>query len=163
MIVITASTTKSSSWAVMEKDITTLLKDSPALRRGTYVSPLPSSLFKHLFNPSKCYWSLQDGNETSNWVDALLTPAGIAEAEKANKFWASLLKSQKIPAPESYYSSPMRRCCATASVTFTGLDLPKGRPFIPTVKELFREVNGAHTCDKSNLIPFRLLSILCVI
>jgi hypothetical protein len=37
---------------------------------------------------------------------------------------------------------------ATAYITFSGLDLPKDHPFIPTIKELFREVIGAHTCDR---------------
>lgn len=37
---------------------------------------------------------------------------------------------------------------ATASISFSGLDLPKEHPFIPTIKELFREVIGAHTCDR---------------
>ncbi|KAF8862429.1 phosphoglycerate mutase family protein [Acephala macrosclerotiorum] len=95
-----------------------------------------------------CYWSLQYGNETSTWADALLTEAGIAEAKKANKFWQSLISEQKISTPQSYYSSPLLRCMQTAEHTFTGLDLPADRPFIPTIKELIREVIGVHTCDR---------------
>jgi hypothetical protein len=37
---------------------------------------------------------------------------------------------------------------ATALTTFSGLELPPDRPFIPTIKELFRESIGAHTCDR---------------
>lgn len=95
-----------------------------------------------------CYWSLQDGNETSTWADALLTPVGEGQAKKANDFWRSQMKDQKIPTPESYYTSPLLRCLATASITFSGLDLPKEHPFIPTIKENLREVIGAHTCDR---------------
>jgi broad specificity phosphatase PhoE len=95
-----------------------------------------------------CYWSLQDGNGTSTWADALLTPTGEAQAIKAHDFWSSLLTTQKIPAPQSYYASPLLRCLATASLTFSGLELPKDRPFIPLIKELFREANGGHTCDR---------------
>ncbi|KAK0116756.1 hypothetical protein ONS96_012607 [Cadophora gregata f. sp. sojae] len=95
-----------------------------------------------------CYWSLQDGNETSTWADALLTSVGEGQAKKANEFWRSQIKDQKIPTPESYYTSPLLRCLATASITFSGLDLPKEHPFIPTIKENLREVIGVHTCDR---------------
>ncbi|EPE29330.1 Phosphoglycerate mutase-like protein [Glarea lozoyensis ATCC 20868] len=95
-----------------------------------------------------CYWSLQDGNETSTWADALLTSIGEAQAQKANKFWQSLIETQKIQTPQSYYTSPLLRCMATASITFSGLDLPRDRPFKPLIKELIREAIGAHTCDR---------------
>lgn len=36
----------------------------------------------------------------------------------------------------------------TANITFSGLDLPSRHPFIPTVKELFREGISGHTCDR---------------
>ncbi|CZT45224.1 related to GPI anchored protein [Rhynchosporium secalis] len=98
--------------------------------------------------PSTCYWSLQPGNSTSTWSDALLTPAGEAQALVAHAFWAHLITTQKIPFPETYYTSPLLRCLATASLTFSNLDLPKDRPFIPTIKENIREVIGVHTCDR---------------
>lgn len=50
--------------------------------------------------------------------------------------------------PQKYYTSPLHRCLATANVTFSGLELPDAQPFIPEVKELLREVNGVHTCDR---------------
>ena len=54
----------------------------------------------------------------------------------------------KIPAPQSYYASPLDRCCQTAKLTFDGLDLPSDRPFKPLIKEMMREVMGVHTCDR---------------
>jgi len=95
-----------------------------------------------------CYWSTKDGNETSTWADAHLTPAGIDEAKKANRFWKIAIAIQKVPAPEKYYTSPLTRCLATASLTFSGLDLPITHPFLPEIKELFREAIGVHTCDR---------------
>ncbi|KAH9213634.1 histidine phosphatase superfamily [Leptodontidium sp. 2 PMI_412] len=95
-----------------------------------------------------CYWSLQDGNGTSVWADAKVTPNGVAQAVKANAFWANAIKTTKTPLPESYYSSPLTRCLQTANLTFSGLDLPSGRPFVPTVKEFFREGISGHTCDR---------------
>ena len=53
-----------------------------------------------------------------------------------------------MPHFESYYSSPLRRCIQTANETFATLDLPREHPFIPTIKELFREGISIHTCDR---------------
>lgn len=89
-----------------------------------------------------------DGNGTSVWADAKITPNGVAQAVKANKFWADKIKTQKIPVPESYYSSPLTRCLQTAEITFAGLDLPSRQPFDLTVKEDFREGISGHTCDR---------------
>ena len=82
------------------------------------------------------------------WADAHLTPNGIAQAQFAHIFWTSEISQQKIPTPQSYYTSPLTRCLSTANITFSGLDLPKAHPFIPTVKELFREGISGHTCDR---------------
>ncbi|KAH8821123.1 phosphoglycerate mutase family protein [Xylogone sp. PMI_703] len=95
-----------------------------------------------------CYWSMKDGNDTTTWADANLTPKGRNEALIANNFWSSLLTTQFTPAPESYYVSPLSRCLETCKLTFTDLPLPSDRPFKPTIKELFREVIGVHTCDR---------------
>lgn len=95
-----------------------------------------------------CYWAEQDGNGTVTWADAYLTAAGIAQTTKANTFWKSQLANQKMPAPRSYYTSPLNRCTITANLTFNGLDLPEEYPFVPTVKELFREGLSIHTCDR---------------
>ncbi|KAH7411418.1 histidine phosphatase superfamily [Cadophora sp. MPI-SDFR-AT-0126] len=95
-----------------------------------------------------CYWSLQDGNGTSVWADAKVTPNGVAQAVKANTFWANAIRTTKTPLPESYYSSPLTRCLQTANITFSTLTLPSSKPFIPTVKEFFREGISGHTCDR---------------
>jgi broad specificity phosphatase PhoE len=109
---------------------------------------LPSRSRRQELTYVQCYWSLQDGNETATWSDALLTPVGEAQAQKANHFWSSLIDTQKIQTPQSYYTSPLLRCMATASITFFGLPLPEDRPFKPLIKELIREAIGAHTCDR---------------
>ncbi|GME21826.1 putative phosphoglycerate mutase protein [Neofusicoccum parvum] len=95
-----------------------------------------------------CYWSLLDGNGTVTWADAHLTQKGIDQALVANSFWSNALANAGIPAPESYYVSPLARCLATANLTFSGLELPEDKPFKPLVKELLREALGLHTCDR---------------
>ncbi|GFF59207.1 phosphomutase-like protein 3 [Aspergillus lentulus] len=93
-----------------------------------------------------CYWSLLDGDDNGTWVDARLTPVGIAQAETAHRVWETQIEN-KIPFPQSYYVSPLNRCLATASITFRGLKMPHTEPFRPVVKELLRETIGLHTCD----------------
>ena len=95
-----------------------------------------------------CYYSLLDGNDTVTWADAQVTPKGIAQALAVNAFWASEIKNQKVPTPQSYYTSPLSRCLATTNLTFRGLQLPRRHPFLPTVKEFFREGISGHTCDR---------------
>ena len=87
-----------------------------------------------------------NGNATANWEDAALDSNGIAQTLIAHNFWQHEINVQKIPTPQSYYSSPLTRCLATANLTFTGLT-GLGRPFIPTVKEYLREGISIHTCD----------------
>ncbi|KAF2435903.1 phosphoglycerate mutase-like protein [Tothia fuscella] len=91
-----------------------------------------------------CHWSKLDGNGTISWRDARLTDKGITQALAANQFWKT---HEDVPRPQSYYSSPLDRCCATASLTFDSLPLPEDRPFKPVLKELLREALGVHTCD----------------
>ncbi|MCJ1250072.1 hypothetical protein MMC30_007298 [Trapelia coarctata] len=95
-----------------------------------------------------CKWAAEEGNGTAYWVDAHLTDTGIEQARTAGRFWAKQILEEKMSPPESYYTSPLDRCCATAHHTFSALNLPPDRPFIPTVKELLRETNGVHTCDR---------------
>ncbi|KAI0894661.1 phosphoglycerate mutase-like protein [Annulohypoxylon nitens] len=95
-----------------------------------------------------CYWGPLEGNGTVTWRDARLTDAGIAQCTKANAFWKNALAVEKIPAPQSYYSSPLVRSMTTANLTFNGLDLPADRPFVPTIKEYFREGISMRTCDE---------------
>ncbi|EZF70312.1 hypothetical protein H105_07371 [Trichophyton soudanense CBS 452.61] len=93
------------------------------------------------------YWSKLDGNGTITWSDAHLTEEGIRQAKVARDTWAAQMKNS-IPLPEVYYASPLDRCLATAKFTFSELELPPSKPFIPTVKELLRETLGVHTCDR---------------
>ena len=95
-----------------------------------------------------CYYSERDGNSTVTWSDAHLSPLGVIQALAVNSFWASEIANQKIPRPQSYYTSPLTRCLQTANYTFTGLNLRPQHPFIPEVKELFREGISGHTCDR---------------
>ncbi|KAI2633138.1 phosphoglycerate mutase-like protein [Hypomontagnella submonticulosa] len=95
-----------------------------------------------------CYWGPLEGNGTVVWRDAQLTEDGIAQCTKANAFWKHSLATEKIPAPQSYYSSPLIRSATTANLTFSDLDLPPDRPFVPTVKEFLREGISMRTCDE---------------
>lgn len=95
-----------------------------------------------------CYYSERDGNSTVIWSDAQLSPLGVSQALAVNQFWASEIANQKLPRPQSYYTSPLTRCLQTANYTFTGLNLQPQHPFIPQVKELFREGISGHTCDR---------------
>ncbi|KAI4738796.1 phosphoglycerate mutase family protein [Aureobasidium sp. EXF-12298] len=94
------------------------------------------------------YWAKQEGDEHAHWADAHLTPVGEQQALDVNAFWTSALKEAKVPAPETYYTSPFYRCLQTAWLSFHNLPLPASRPFVPIVKELLRETNGVHTCDR---------------
>lgn len=94
-----------------------------------------------------CYWAELKGNSTTRWEDAQLTSNGILQAQVANRFWQHEIETQKIPQPQSYYTSPLSRCLATANITFSGIPTPEYFPFIPTVKELLREGISIHTCD----------------
>jgi len=96
----------------------------------------------------QCYYSKLDGNGTAVWADAHLDSTGIQQAEVAANFWASQIISQKIQTPQSYYVSPLFRALETSNITFSRLDLPSKYPFIPTIKELFRESLTGHTCDR---------------
>ena len=102
----------------------------------------------HIPTEYQNHWAKLDGNGTLIWSDAHLTAKGEAQARSANAFWANCIHTQHIPLPQMYYSSPLTRCLATASITFSDLPLPPDRPFKPIVKELLRETNGVHTCDR---------------
>ena len=100
----------------------------------------------------KCYYAQLDGNATNTWFDAHLTANGVAQAQTVNDLWQSLIATQNITTPQSYYVSPLTRCLQTANISFSGLDLPAEHPFVPEVKELLREGIDIHTCDsRSNL------------
>lgn len=83
----------------------------------------------------QCYWARQDGDDRLTWRDANLTKLGIEQAEAASAAWRKQIKLG-MPAPQTYYTSPLRRCLDTAELMFGKLALPSSRPFIPTVKEV---------------------------
>ncbi|KAI9368976.1 histidine phosphatase superfamily [Aspergillus egyptiacus] len=94
-----------------------------------------------------CHYSLLNGDSTGTWFDAPLTDLGISQARTAHRAWKAQI-AQGIPSPQSYYVSPLMRCCETARVTFEGTGLPHTTPvFAPLVKELLRETIGLHSCD----------------
>ncbi|RLL98289.1 hypothetical protein CFD26_107376 [Aspergillus turcosus] len=96
----------------------------------------------------KCYWSLLAGNGTATWSDADLTPAGIAQAQTAHDFWASLIRSEEMHTPDAYFVSPLTRALRTADITFGNLALPRSAArFKPLVMESLREGISLHTCD----------------
>lgn len=91
-----------------------------------------------------------DGNGTTVWADADLTENGLKQAQIANAYWQKQISTQHVPYPQSYYTSPLTRCLRTANITFSNLELPHYYPFVPTVKEFFREGISTHTCDRRN-------------
>lgn len=94
------------------------------------------------------YWSKLEGNGTVIWADAHLTDVGKGQVLQAHDFMAEQISGNKMPAPQTYYVSPLYRCLQTANLTFARLNLPHDRPFQPVIKELLREENGEHTCDR---------------
>ncbi|KIW04404.1 hypothetical protein, variant [Verruconis gallopava] len=93
------------------------------------------------------YWARQEGDAEGSWVDARLTETGLKQASTAANFWKEQM-TKGLPAPDSYYTSPLSRCLQTCHGTFGNLQLPSDRPFKPVVKELLRETLGRHACDR---------------
>lgn len=118
-----------------------------AVRRDFHF-PAPYAISLYLTHSPQRYWSKIDGIPELTWADPEVTAQGILQAIGARNFWASALVNASIPAPESYYSSPLIRSLETARLTFSNLSLPADRPFKPVVKELLREALGEHTCDR---------------
>ena len=93
-----------------------------------------------------CYWSTLDGNKTVTWFDAKLTEIGKGQAGEARDFWKQMIQEQSMKTPDSFWVSPLDRAIETANITFTGVIKPS--VYKPTVKEMLREGNGVHTCDR---------------
>jgi len=130
----------------MDRAGTTSRKRNTGRKPGTYVYPIlpanhPSA------NSTQCYWSALDGADGINWADANLTSTGQDQALAVNKLWTHQLPNG-IPAPETYYVSPLTRTIETADLSFNNLPLPKDKPYRPYIKELLREALGVHTCDR---------------
>lgn len=94
-----------------------------------------------------CYYSFLDGYDGLVWADAQLTPVGQQQAKDVNALWEEQLK-EGLPAPETYYVSPLTRTIQTADLSFQTLSLPAGKPYKPYIRELLREALGVHTCDR---------------
>ncbi|KAM0185222.1 hypothetical protein ACHAPI_012263 [Fusarium lateritium] len=97
-------------------------------------------------NAAESFYGTPAWNATI-WEDPLLTPAGLNEALKANAYFKSRFEDEGMPFFDKYYASPLSRCVETAHETFKGLNFPKGKPFVPVVKELLREGISIRTCD----------------
>jgi broad specificity phosphatase PhoE len=146
---------KATQWQRLAHYISTLNDKAPDNERytlffmGRHGEGFHNAAESYLGTPAwNCYWSELDGNSTVTWADAKLTEVGIQQAIKVKNFWAHLIKDEKITTPETYYTSPLHRCLDTARLTFTGLDLPKKKSFVPVIKEYLREGISAHTCDR---------------
>ncbi|KAK1727741.1 phosphoglycerate mutase [Colletotrichum acutatum] len=98
------------------------------------------------------YWSHLDGDGAVTWLDAALVDTGIQQAKDLSTFWAratsTTAEGEGVPFPESFYTSPLRRCLETSNLAFGPLVEPKGQYFRPLVKEGLRERMTDHTCDK---------------
>ncbi|KAI1103165.1 phosphoglycerate mutase-like protein [Jackrogersella minutella] len=94
------------------------------------------------------YWSLLEHDGHSNWLDARLTGRGREQARELNAFWRKHIENLRVPAPQSYYASPLARCLETTRLTYSTLNVPSDRPFRPVIKEELRERFGRHTCDR---------------
>ncbi|MCJ1231458.1 hypothetical protein MMC12_008135 [Toensbergia leucococca] len=149
------SVSKKTQWQRFEQEVSRLNHESKSTvrykvlflgRHGQGVHNVAESFYGT--SAWDCYWAKQEGNGTVNWVDAHLTELGKDQAQVANQFWSKMIADQKIPVPQKYYTSPLDRCLSTARLTFSGLMLPTNQAFTPTVKELLRETNGVHTCDR---------------
>lgn len=93
-----------------------------------------------------CYWSTLEGNKTVTWADARLTSIGKGQAKEAHDLWKEMIAEQKIKTPDNFYVSPLDRAIETANITFSGII--DQRAYKPTIKEMLREGNGVHTCDR---------------
>lgn len=146
---------KKTQWERFANQVFRLNRDAPhgvqykLLYMGRHGEGYHNAAESYYGTPAwNCYYSELNGNSTITWADARLTTKGVTQAQSVNAFWASEIKNQNIPTPQSYYTSPLTRCLATANLTFSGLDLPSRHPFVPTVKELLREGISGHTCDR---------------
>lgn len=103
-----------------------------------------------------CYYSTLEGDGNLVWADAHLTSIGTAQALSVNSFWKAMITKQGVLTPQRFYTSPLERCLRTARLTWDGITLPGGGTFDGDgaadgkieVKELLREGNGIHTCDR---------------
>ncbi|KAI8181107.1 hypothetical protein K4K54_002498 [Colletotrichum sp. SAR 10_86] len=94
------------------------------------------------------YWSRLDGDGVVTWLDAELVDTGITQARDLGAFWKAATAAEGVPFPESFYTSPLRRCLETSKLVFGDLVEGRGQEFRPVIKEGLRERMTDHTCDK---------------
>ncbi|KAF2036643.1 phosphoglycerate mutase-like protein [Setomelanomma holmii] len=97
------------------------------------------------------HWSKLPGDSTKIWLDAELTILGEQQAKDIARF----CQHEKLPAPQSIYSSPLRRALRTTQLAFAPFlstnsttSTPSTPCTVPIIKEKLRETNGVHTCDQ---------------
>ncbi|CAJ2502888.1 Uu.00g102820.m01.CDS01 [Anthostomella pinea] len=85
------------------------------------------------------------------WKDADLTLKGQSQARELNTSYSGWIEDLKMPTPQAYFTSPLKRCLDTTELAYSGLKVPADRPFKPIVKEFLRETLNRHYCDKRSL------------
>ncbi|KAJ2893546.1 uncharacterized protein MKZ38_008500 [Zalerion maritima] len=96
----------------------------------------------------KNHWSKMDGDGSRTWFDAELVDEGKAQAADLGARFATGVKQDGFPVPDTIYTSPLARCLETAKLVFKDVVEGRGREFRPVVKELLRERLTDHTCDR---------------
>lgn len=89
----------------------------------------------------KCHWQRLKGNGEIEWYDAELTHQGKKQAREISDAWDREVFLRNAPIPQSFYSSPLRRCLETHEAIW-------GRQSGPIVKENARETYGIGTESK---------------
>jgi broad specificity phosphatase PhoE len=102
----------------------------------------------HHSDTNQRHWSKLDGDTTSTWADASLTPTGENQASALAEFWNTAYTTNKLPIPTTFYTSPLRRCLQTLDLSTGPILTSLSLPFHPIIKEKAREQIGVHTCDR---------------
>lgn len=97
-------------------------------------------------NEPQNHWSRLEGDGTTTWADAHLTPEGESQAATLSSFWTDLI-STGAPVP-SLYTSPLTRCLQTTQLIWEPTLNSLSLPFSPLIKEDLREQMTDHTCDR---------------
>ncbi|KAF2723066.1 phosphoglycerate mutase-like protein [Polychaeton citri CBS 116435] len=93
-------------------------------------------------------WAHLEGDGSRTWADAALTPKGEQQAKELNSFWRNSISELHVPAPQSIYSSPLRRCLQTTHLSFNHITNGPASPLRFTISESLHEISGKHTCDR---------------
>ncbi len=99
-------------------------------------------------------WSHEDGDGEIVWADSQLNADGIEQAKGLGRFWCDSIEKDKMPLPETIYTSPLARCLETTRLVFADVVSEQGGEFHPVVKELLRERLTDHTCDRRSKLAW---------